>query len=122
MPAAADRPVLGIVNTSPEICALLATIFAEEGFRVVTASPQEFKRAAPTAYASARLLRSAAVILAIARPYEQIWQLFRTVAHSPAGRRTRFVLTCLNTRALESLVGATPALELLGKPYGLDQN
>ena len=121
MPAATDRPVLGIVNTSAEICALLATVFTEAGFRVVTASPLELKRGAPTPADFLTEHRPVAVIYDIAIPYEENWHFFRGIEESEAGQQTRFVLTCINKRALEGLVGPTPTLELVGKPYDLDQ-
>jgi DNA-binding response OmpR family regulator len=121
MPASPTRPVLGIINSSPEICALLATVFTEEGFRVVTTSPLELKHGAPTPADFLTEHRPVAVIYDIALPYEENWRFFRSIEESEAGQQTRFVLTCINKRALEGLVGATPTHELIGKPYDLDQ-
>jgi hypothetical protein len=37
------------------------------------------------------------------------------------GRKVPVVLTTTNERALRGLVGSTDALEIVGKPYDLDQ-
>jgi DNA-binding NtrC family response regulator len=39
----------------------------------------------------------------------------------PAAAGRRWVLTTTNKGALDELVGSTPALEIIGKPFDLDQ-
>jgi DNA-binding NtrC family response regulator len=121
MSGSTERPVLGVINTSTEIRDLLTAVFEDEGFRVISTFTPDLKRGDPTIEDFLRQHRPVAVIYDIALPYEENWRFFRSIEESDAGQQTRFVLTCINKRALERLVGATPALELLGKPYDLDQ-
>ena len=120
MSGSTERSVLGVIDTSTEIRDLLTLVFEDEGFRVISAFVPDLKRGTPTIEDFLRQHRPVAVIYDIAIPYEENWRFFKTIEESAAGRLTRFVLTCINKRALESLVGATPALELIGKPYDLD--
>ena len=119
--AASDRPLLGIVNTSEEICNLLADVFTEAGYQVLSTLTVDVKRGRPDFQQFVRARTPVAVIYDIAIPYEENWRYFQELQASDAGRNIRFVLTCINKRALESLVGPTPTLEIIGKPYDLEQ-
>ena len=116
-----DRPVLGIVNTSEEICDLLAEVFTEAGYQVVSTLTVDMKRGRPDFQQFVRARTPVAVIYDIGIPYEENWRYFQELQVSDAGRNIRFVLTCINKRALESLVGPTPTIEIIGKPYDLEQ-
>ena len=116
-----ERPVLGIINTSTEIRDLLTQVFEEEGFRVISAFAPEIKQGRPEIEDFLRQHTPRAVIYDIAIPYEENWRFFKTIEESEAGRLTRFVLTSINKRALEGLVGPTPTLEIIGKPFDLDR-
>ena len=121
MAGSTEWPVLGVINTSTEIRDLLTLVFEAEGFRVISAFVPDLKRGAPTMDDFLRQHRPVVVIYDIAIPYEENWRFFTRVEDSAAGQLTRFVLTTTNKRALEDIVGPTPTLEIIGKPYDLDQ-
>lgn len=120
-PAPEIVPVVAVINTSEEISALLTVVLQMEGFRVVTAYVPDVKRGDVNLGDFLAEHRPRAVIWDIAIPYEANWGFFQAVAASEAGQTCRFVLTTTNKEALESLVGPTPAHELIGKPYDLDE-
>ena len=117
-----DRiPVLAIVNASEEVTAMLTALFRMEGFRVVSAFPTDLKRGQPDPAAFLCQHKPQVVVWDIGIPYEENWAFFEMVQASEAGRGRRFVLTTTNKAALERLVGPTPAHEVMGKPYDLDE-
>lgn len=121
MTTSTERPVLGVINTSQEVRDLLTAVFEDEGYRVISTFTPQVKRGDPRFEDFIGRHQPVVIIYDVAIPYEENWQLFQTMYHSDAGQRTRWVVTSTNKRALESLVGPTPALELIGKPYDLEQ-
>jgi len=113
-------PVLAIVNTSEEITLLLSALFQMEGFRTVAAYTRDIKRGKMDFAELVRRHHPDAVVWDVAIPYEENWTLFEEVRASAAGQACRFVVTTTNKAALETLVGETPALEIIGKPYDLE--
>ena len=57
----------------------------------------------------------------ISIPYEENWRFVHLLMNGEQMVGRRVVLTTTNKRALDQLVGRTEALEILGKPYDLDQ-
>jgi DNA-binding NarL/FixJ family response regulator len=57
----------------------------------------------------------------IAIPYEENWRMVRTLMSSERMKGRAVVLTTTNKRALDSMVGQTDTIEIVGKPYDLDQ-
>ena len=113
-----EIPLLGIVNTSEEICDMLAVFFQIEGYATVRAFTLQFKRTELDFGAWLAEYRPAVVIWDIAPPYEENWRFFQQI-RSAHGGECRFVLTTTNKRVLDQLVGETNTLELVGKPYDL---
>ena len=114
-------PVVAVVDTSEEIVELLSQVLAQEGWCVAVAYAPDFKRGRQDLDAFLAAHDPAVVVWDIALPYEENWAFFRSVRDSTAGRACRFVLTTTNKRALEALVGPTPAHEIVGKPYDLEE-
>ena len=119
--APVPAPVVAVVNTSEDISRLLCEVLTSEGFQPVVGYVPDFREARQDLAAFLTEHNPAALIWDIGIPYEQNWAYFQQVAQSAAARGRRFVLTTTNKQALEALVGPTPAHELLGKPYNLDE-
>lgn len=116
-----DAPVVAIVNTSEDIASFLSALLTAEGFRPVAAFVPDFRDGKRDLGAFLAEYQPAAIIWDIALPYDLNWAYFQTVRNSPVGRDQRFVLTTTNKHALDDLVGPTPAHEIVGKPYDLDE-
>ena len=115
-----DARVVAIVNTSDDIVTFLRALLAGDGFRPVVGFVPDFREGRQDLAAFLHAHDPAAIIWDIAFPYDRNWAYFQEVRGSDATRGRRFVLTTTNKRALEELVGPTPAHELVGKPYDLD--
>ena len=57
----------------------------------------------------------------ISIPYEDNWRFVHMLMGHERIQGRRFVLTTTNRRALEALVGPTETIEIVGKPYDLEQ-
>src|SRR5438105_7219828 len=114
--SSSERPVVGIINASEEVRDLLTEVFEDEGFAVVATLAPDIKRGNPTIEEFIQSHRPVAIVYDIAIPYEENWRLFQRIQQSEAGRRTQWVLTTINKRALDELVGPTQTFELVGKP------
>lgn len=112
-------PVVAIVNTSEEISNLLVTVFQMEGFQTALAYTRDLKRGQINFDTWLAEHQPQVAVWDIAIPYEENWAFFQRVraAHE---QTLRFVVTTTNKQALDSLVGETPAQEIIGKPYDLD--
>ena len=114
-------PLIAILNTSEEITRLLADVFQGEGFRTEVAYVLDIKRGEVDITDFLERHRPAVVVYDIAIPYDENWDVLQRIQQSEAGRRCRYVLTTTNKHALERIVGPTPAHEIVGKPYDLDE-
>jgi hypothetical protein len=62
------------------------------------------------------------VVYDIAPPYEANWQLFKHIRSMDVMRHRRIVLTSINRKHVESLVGRDETIyEIVGKPYDLNR-
>jgi len=61
------------------------------------------------------------VVYDIAPPYEENWTFLKLILDTDVMHGRHVVLTTTNKAALERLVGPTDAIEILGKPYDLNE-
>ena len=113
-------PLLAIVNSSADVTELLCWAAADEGYRSVTACASAFRDGTQDLAAFLREHEPSAVIWDIALPYDANWHYVQGVRERGIMRDCPLVLTTTNKRALETLVGATDVLEIIGKPFDLD--
>ena len=116
-----DRPLVAIINTSQESIELLEQVLADEGFATVSAYVVEFKRGQRDLDAFFRDHRPQAVIWDIAIPYVENWEFFQEQALTAQRLpESCFVVTTTNRTVLDMLVGPTPVLEMVGRPFDLE--
>jgi len=114
------RPLVAVLDTTQESIELLQGALAEAGFATVTAFTLEFKRGQRDLRAFFAECRPQAVVYDIAIPYIENWQFFQEhVLASGVLPAERFIITTANRTVLDLLVGPTPAIELIGRPYDL---
>ncbi len=114
-------PLVAVLNTSEDLNELLEDVLRQEGFCTVTAFVTQFRRGELDLGDFLERHRPSVILYDIAIPYEENWRFFDEVQSTAAGRGHRFVLTTTNKAALEQLVGPTPAHEIVGKPFDLDE-
>lgn len=111
-----------MVNSNEDVVEIVAEALREDGHTVVTGHLHEWKRDPARIAAFFRAHRPEVVVYDIAVPYEQDWDFFRHVVRPhPDTRDVRFVLTTTNKRAVQELVGDVDIIEVLAKPYNLEQ-
>jgi DNA-binding NtrC family response regulator len=115
-----SNAVVAVFNTSDEVIDMLALALEDEGFSVVGERPRtvNFTREEQDLQVFLAAHQPQVVIWDIAPPDAENWRSFRAVQHSGAVAGRGVVLTTTK-RVLERLVGATGALEIVGKPYDL---
>ena len=123
MPTVARQgPTLAVFNASEDTVAFVGLFFEGKGFHVVGQSWPAFdplRAEIADAFLSQHCVD--VVIFDVSFPYQENWQHFVDFKKLLDGRNVPVVLTTTNERALRDLVGSTDALEIVGKPYDLDQ-
>jgi CheY-like chemotaxis protein len=121
MPDAASPPLIAVVNNSEEVVELLRLALETEGFTHVTEAVLSFKRGQRDVVQFMAEHDPHGIVWDISLPYEENWEFFRGILDGGVLTGRGVVLTTTNKRVLEELVGPTATLELVGKPYDLDQ-
>jgi DNA-binding response OmpR family regulator len=117
----AEPPVIAVINSSEEVVTMLRELFEEEGFRTVAGHIPEIRRGEEDLIAFFEQHDPAVVVWDIALPYEENWTFFRLVQNTRAAQGRSFILTTTNRRALEDVAGDTGAIEVVGKPFDLEE-
>jgi DNA-binding NtrC family response regulator len=113
---------LAIINTSVEFAELLRDTLEDEGLgRAAVGYVHQFKRREEDVGAFLTRHDPAVVIFDVAVPYEENWRYFQEARALPEARGRRFITTTTNRAALEGFVGPNDAIEIIGKPFDLEQ-
>ncbi len=114
-------PVVAVFNSSADVVTLLREVLQEEGFVVVTAHVPDIKAGREDVLAFLQRYEPRVVIYDISPPYAENWTFFRLLQDTEAARGRQFIVTTTNLRALAETAGDAKAIELIGKPYDLEQ-
>jgi DNA-binding response OmpR family regulator len=117
--AAVDQ-VIAVVNNNNDTLEMLRAYLKGHGFeRVITRRVDDLRDGAREFLAFVAEHRPAVFVYDIPIPYEEHWAFLRAMASKELMKGRRILVTTTNKRALESMVGPTGAIEVLGKPYDL---
>lgn len=114
-------PVVAVLNSSEDVVHMLTDALKDEGYLTVTAHVPEIKRGAEDLIELFRRHDPDAVIYDVSLPYAENWTFLQLVLNTELAQRRRFVITTTNKRVLEQEVGPTGSIELIGKPYDLEE-
>lgn len=112
--------VVAVFNSSAEVINLLKLVLEEEGFSVVSGHVPELKSGEEDIADFFAEHDPQVIVYDVSLPYQANWQFFQWVQRLGEEQGRRFVVTTTNKRALDELVGRTPAFELVGKPFDID--
>jgi DNA-binding NtrC family response regulator len=113
---------VAIVNADPDLMAALATAVESLGFETTALSVLEAKNDRGSLRELLRDYDPRVVIFDITPPYDTNWNFLQEVRSWPESAGRRFVVTTTNVRRLHQIVaGAGEVLELVGKPFDLEQ-
>jgi DNA-binding NtrC family response regulator len=121
MASAPEPNVVAIINSNEDIVEAIRLIIDDAGFSTVGAHLVDFKKGKKDLVAFLQEHNPRVIVLDIAPPYEENWNFFQLMKSSQAAEGCHFVLTTTNKKVLEDLVGKTPTIELVGKPFDLDE-
>jgi CheY-like chemotaxis protein len=113
--------VVAVFDTSEDTTDMLRHLFEHRGFVVVTAFTHDIRDGKTELEALMRQHRPDVIVYDIALPYEENWRLLQNIRSSPCCKDIPFILTTTNEVQVRKVAGDQPVLELVGKPYDLDQ-
>jgi len=121
MTRAPEPNVVAIINSNEDVVEAIRLILGDVGFITVGAHLVDFKKGRRDLVSFLQEHNPRVIVLDIAPPYEENWNFFQLIQNSQAARGRQFVLTTTNKNILEELVGKTHTIELVGKPFDLDE-
>ena len=116
-----SKPIIAVFNASDDTVELLRTALESQGFHTVVGHIPEVKSGELDLVAFIEHHAPAVIVYDISPPYDANWTFLRLVRNLEPVKGRPFVITTTNKPALDKLVGETEALEIIGKPYDLDQ-
>jgi DNA-binding NarL/FixJ family response regulator len=106
------------MNSSEDLVDILQTSLEEDGFCTVThVSTIAGGAVGPLAFL--RTHQPAAAVFSISPPYRESWDILQEIRQRWRGGH--YVITTTNIGALRACVGPADAIELIGKPFDLDE-
>jgi CheY-like chemotaxis protein len=107
-------PVVAVINSNDDLVAALANELKQEGYTPVTAHVADIKSGSEDFIAFLQRHEPDLIIYDIAVPYEDNWTFLGMLRTLPQCQHIPFVITTVNKRVLDSRVGPTDALEIVG--------
>ncbi len=118
VPSAGSGPLIAVMNSSRDLVNVLKDSLEQDGFRTV-ALVSTIVGGATAQLAFLREHEPAAAVYSVEPPYRESWDILQEVRRQ--WRDGHFVITTTNTGSLRSCVGPAEAIELIGKPFDLDE-
>jgi DNA-binding response OmpR family regulator len=115
-------PVVGIINSTPDIVDMLRVTFETAGFAVVSTFTYAIRDGEADIEGMMRQHDPRVIVYDIAPPYTSNWQLFQHIASTPAMQGRIFILTAMNRARVEELASGSglPIFEIAETPHDLD--
>ena len=115
-------PTIAVINSNEDTTEMLRACLQNSGFSsVVIGHVTEIKRGQLDFLKFIETYDPDVFVWDISIPYEENWRFVQLMMSSDRMHGRRVVLTTTNKRALEALVGHTETIEIIGKPYDLEQ-
>ena len=118
----APTPTVAVINSNEDTTEMIRACLQQHGFTsVVIGHVTEIKRGQTDFLKFIETHDPAVFVWDIGLPYEENWRFMHLMMSSDHMKGRRVVLTTTNKRALDSMVGRTDTIEIIGKPYDLEQ-
>jgi DNA-binding NtrC family response regulator len=121
MPSQPGKTTIAVVNSSEDIVTMLRLALEDEGFATVAGHVPRFKSGHDDLLAFLQTHDPAVIVFDIAPPYADNWRFLNLVRDTRAAQGRAFVITTTNRARLEQEVGDTAAIEIVGKPFDLQE-
>lgn len=116
-----DKPIIAVINSSEDVTDAISLFLSEEGLPSVQGHVADFKKGREDITEFLEKNKPEVVIFDIAPPYEENWNFFKLVESSEEAKGITFILTTTNREQLAKIAGETNAIEIVGKPFDLEQ-
>lgn len=114
--------VIAVINSNEDTVDLLRECLNRHGFTfVVTAHVHDIRDGAMDFLEFVRSHQPELFVYDISIPYDRNYRFLEFLMSSEVMTGRPVVVTTTNKAALDKLVGPTDALEIIGKPYDIDQ-
>jgi FixJ family two-component response regulator len=111
---------VAILNSSEDTVTMLRAVFEHAGFQTVGGHVPEIREGRLDFIRFLETHDPAALVYDVSIPYAENWNFLRLLRDTEHMRNRVLVVTTTNKRALDSMVGPTDAIEIVGKPYEPD--
>lgn len=115
-------PTVAVFNASLDTIDMLTVFFEQCGYRAVG---EPWPAREPLGVEAVRAFvakhQPDVIVFDISFPYEQNWHRCQEFHEVHDLRKIPVVLTTTNEQALTDMVGPTPTIEIVGKPYDLER-
>lgn len=112
---------VAVINSNADTVEMLRLALQQRGIESVTAHIDDIKRGVLDFPRFLKEHDPRALIYDISPPYDQNWTFLSMLRTIDAMRGRAVVVTTTHKGNLEKLVGPTDAIEIVGKPYDLEQ-
>ena len=113
--------IIAIFNTNAEVLELVRDSLQQAGMQAVVAHLDDLKRGRLDMIQFVEEHQPDVIVYDVAPPYDTNWTFLRLMRNSKVMQGRAFVVTTTNKRALEESIGPNDVVELLCKPYDLQQ-
>jgi DNA-binding NtrC family response regulator len=114
-------PIVAVINSNADTVEMLRLALQQRGIESVTAHIDDIKRGTLDFLRFLKDHDPRAVVYDIPPPYDQNWTFLTMLRTIEAMRGRAVIVTTTHKGNLEKLVGPTDAIEIVGKPYDLEQ-
>lgn len=115
------RHTVAVINADEDVVETLLLLLEEEGYHAMGELLGNFKEGPAYFAAFCQQHQPQVIILDVPPPYEEHWAFFQLLKGSKAAQGRQFLLMTTNKRVLEQVVGQTEGVEILGKPFDLEE-
>jgi DNA-binding response OmpR family regulator len=109
------------LNSNDDILDALKITLNDAGFQAVGVHISDIKKGEPGILDLLAQHDPDIVVYDVAPPYDENWEYFKTITNLKEMNGRGVILTTTNIVALEKITGRTSAIELIGKPYDIQQ-
>ena len=118
---AEKEPLVGIIDSNQDVIEIMEIWIRNVGFRTASENLIRIKDKPERYLRFLSCYDPRVLAIDVPFPYEENWNFIRGLMNLKESEGRGFVLTTTNKPRLERLVNATETLELVDKPFDLDE-
>ena len=116
----AQQATVAVLNSSPELIALMAQVLGDEGFETVTARVPDIQHGREDFLALMTEHAPDVVIYDVSPPYEENFNFLCLLMDTEVASASRFLVTSTDRTTVVDLAGPDFKPPIIGKPFDLE--